>query len=95
MLINDDLIAYLEELSCLSFADEEKLRLQGDLSEILGYMARLSGLATENVPECSHPFANVNAFREDMITPSWQREMILKNAPEKTAEMFIAPKTVE
>ena len=58
-------------------------------------MERLGELNTDGVPERSHPFDNVNAFREDEVTASFERELVLKNAPVRNAEMFIAPKTVE
>ena len=95
MQIDDTLIAYLEDLSCLSLSDHEKKRLKGDLGDILGSMARLDELDTENAPECSHPFDHVNALRDDEIQPSFDRALILKNAPMSRNAMFIAPKTVE
>ena len=95
MQIDSKLIAYLEDLSCLALSDAEKTRLSGDLREILDYMARLGGLNTADVPERSHPFDNVNAFRDDEARPSFERELILKNAPFKNDEFMLAPKTVE
>jgi aspartyl-tRNA(Asn)/glutamyl-tRNA(Gln) amidotransferase subunit C len=95
MQIDDGLISYLEDLSCLTLSDAEKSRLTGDLKEILSGMERLSELNTEGIPERSHPFDNANAFRDDAQEPSFERELILKNAPEKNDAMFIAPKTVE
>ena len=95
MRIDGKLIDYLEDLSCLTLSDEEKRRLTGDLKEILSGMARLGELNTEGVPERSHPFDNVNSFREDEVQASFDRELILRNAPDKNREMFIAPKTVE
>ena len=95
MQIDNKLISYLEDLSCLTLSDAEKNRLTGDLQKILDYMARLSGLDTAGVTERSHPFDLVNAFREDIVRPSAARELILKNAPVKNDEMIIAPKTVE
>ena len=95
MQIDDKLIVYLEDLSCLTLSNHEKSRLTGDLKDILGGMERLGELDTENVPERSHPFDYVNAFREDTVCDSFDRKLILKNAPEKDGEMFIAPKTVE
>jgi aspartyl-tRNA(Asn)/glutamyl-tRNA(Gln) amidotransferase subunit C len=93
--IDTRLIAYLEELSCLTLSEQEKQRLTGDLREILSSMARLEELDTTNVPERSHPFDNVNAFREDVAQASFPRDLILQNAPKQNAEFFIAPKTVE
>jgi len=95
MQIDDKLINYLESLSCLALSDEEKRRLSGDLKKILNYMERLGELNTDGVPERSHPFDNVNAFRHDEVYDSFDRELILKNAPVRDDKMFIAPKTVE
>jgi len=95
MQIDDKLLEYLEDLSCLTLSDNEKTRLTHDLQEILDYMARLGGLNTDGVVERSHPFDNVNVFRDDEVHPSVDRALILQNAPVKNNEMFIAPKTVE
>ena len=95
MQIDDKLISYLEDLSCLTLSDGEKNRLTADLQKILEYMARLGELDTAGITERSHPFDNVNVFRDDIEMPSFDRELILKNAPVKNDEFFIAPKTVE
>lgn len=95
MQIDDKLITYLEDLSCLTLTAEEKIRLTGDLEKILSYMDRLSELNTDGVPERSHPFDTVNVFREDEVQPSCDRELILRNAAEQNGECFVAPKTVE
>ena len=93
--IDEELITYLEGLSYLTLSDDEKRHLTVDLNEILSGMARLGELNTQDVPERSHPFDNVNAFRNDEAQTSFDRELILKNAPESNDETFVAPKTVE
>ena len=95
MEIDDKLISYLEDLACLALSADEKSRLKGDLQEIIRYVAQLSELNTEGVAERSHPFDMVNVFRNDEVRPSFDRDMILKNAPVKNDEFFIAPRTVE
>ena len=95
MKIDDKLILYLEGLSCLDLSDSEKTRLKADLKKILDGMECLADLNTEDVPERSHPFDHTNAFRDDVVQASYARELILKNAPDRTADMFSAPKTVE
>ena len=94
MQIDDTLIAYLECLSYLTLSNDEKSRLKVELKEILGGMECLDDLNTEKVSECSHHFDNVNAFREDKVQASLERNLILQNAPRRNSEMFIAPKTV-
>jgi aspartyl/glutamyl-tRNA(Asn/Gln) amidotransferase C subunit len=95
MQIDDKLLSYLEDLSCLTFSTDEKTKLAKDLQEILDYMARLGELDTNGVVERSHPFDNVNDFRDDIVLPSFNRELILKNAPVRNDQNIIAPKTVE
>ncbi|MCL2088317.1 MAG: Asp-tRNA(Asn)/Glu-tRNA(Gln) amidotransferase subunit GatC [Oscillospiraceae bacterium] len=95
MQIDDKLITYLEDLSCLTLSESEKRRLSADLEKILDGMKILESLDTENTRELSHPFDNLNAFREDIEGVSFERELILKNAPSADDRMFIAPKTVE
>jgi len=95
MQIDDKLLAYLEDLSCLTLSADEKTRLTHDLQEILDYMARLGEIDTNGVVERSHPFDNVNDFRDDETRPSFNRALILQNAPFRNDEMIIAPKTVE
>jgi aspartyl-tRNA(Asn)/glutamyl-tRNA(Gln) amidotransferase subunit C len=93
--IDEALMQYLEELSCLTLAQEEKQRIAEDLKKILVYMERLGELDTQGVPERSHPFDHVNVFRKDVAAASFDRERILANAPDRDERMFIAPKTVE
>ena len=95
MEIDEKLIAYLEDLSCLTLSADEKTRLTGDLQKIVDYMARLGELNTNGVSERSHPFDNVNAFRDDVVCPSFDRALILQNAPARNDAFTIAPKTVE
>ena len=95
MQIDNELIEYLEDLSCLALSNNEKTSLTGDLQKILDYMARLSEIDTNGVSERSHPFDDVNAFRNDEVRASFERELVLKNAPVRNDEFTVAPKTVE
>lgn len=97
MTIDDALITYLEGLSCLAFSEGEKARLKGELGKILTYMARLSefgaqgGLEGEGETEGE----GEGRLREDAPSPSFPRDLILKNAPRENGEAFVAPQTVE
>ena len=97
MQIDDNLILYLEDLSNLALSDDEKRQFTEDLQKILNCIDRLGKLNTDGIPECTHPrdYDNSNVLRDDEVHPSFDRELILKNAPLKNDEYFIAPKTVE
>ena len=95
MQIDDKLITYLEDSSCLTLSADEKSQIAEDLQKIIDGISRIFELNTDGVPECIHPFDNANVFRNDEVYPSFNRELILKNAPVKNEEFFISPKTVE
>lgn len=95
MKIDMGLIGYLEKLSKLKLTDEERLATMEQLGQILEYFDTLQGLDTENVEELSHPLALANAFREDEVTESIDRQSILANTPKQKDGYFQVPKTVE
>ena len=92
---DDELISFLEGLSCMALPPSEKSRMAEDLRDIFSLVSKLDGLNTNGISECRAPLDTVNIFRGDVVIPSFNRELILKNAPEKTDEMIVAPRTVE
>ena len=95
MQIDDKLIAYLENLSRIRLSEDEKQTAGENLGEILNYIQKLNELDTEGVEAVSHPFPFTNSFREDQVEESFDRDLILQNAPEQKDGCFKAPKTVE
>jgi aspartyl-tRNA(Asn)/glutamyl-tRNA(Gln) amidotransferase subunit C len=93
--IDDDLIEYLAGLSSLELGVDEKGPLASDLTDILGYVDKLSELDTTDAPELTHPFDSVNRFRDDVVTNGDRREDMLANAPERSGDYFKVFKTVE
>ena len=95
MQITNDLIEYLGELSRLYLSEEEKKSMGSDLSDILNYVDKLAEVETAGMPEMSHPFEDVNCFREDTVVNGDDRERLLSNAPESRGSYFKVFKTVE
>lgn len=95
MKITDELIEYIGDLSRLELSGDEKEARKKDLTDILDYMDKLGELDTEGVAEMSHPFNEVNKFREDVVTNKDRREDMLANAPDKKGDFFKVFKTVE
>lgn len=95
MKITDELIEYIGDLSRLELSAEEKEARKKDLTDILDYMDKLSELDTKDVAPMSHPFDEVNRFREDVVTNKDRREEMLSNAPDKKGDYFKVFKTVE
>ena len=95
MRIDDELIAYLENLSRLELTPQEREQAKAELGEVIGYMAKLSEIDTEGLPALSHPFEAANRFREDDVEPSLPRELALRGAPESDEQCYWVPQTVE
>lgn len=95
MKITNDLIEYLGDLSRLYLSEDEKESMRSDLSDILDYVDKLSEVETKGMPEMSHPFEDVNFFRDDMVVNHDDRERLMANAPEKRGSYIKVLKTVE
>lgn len=95
MKIDDTLLTYLEDLSCLTLEPDEREPFINDLSEILRFMETLNRLDVTGVDAMSHPFSHTNAFRDDTVTESADRASILSNASDHTDEYFKSLFTLE
>lgn len=90
--LND--VEHIAELARLKFSDKELKSFTHQLNGILKYVEKLNELDTENVEPLSHLVEGNNAFREDKLKPSLNREEALKNAPESDGEFFKVPKVI-
>lgn len=95
MKITDEMIDYIGILARLKLQDEEKETAKTELEKIINYMDTLNTLDTTGIEAMSHAFPVKNVFREDVIKPSVDREIITLNAPSKKDGCFKVPKTVE
>ncbi|HTY57454.1 MAG TPA: Asp-tRNA(Asn)/Glu-tRNA(Gln) amidotransferase subunit GatC [Bacteroidota bacterium] len=87
-------VEHVASLARLSFTEEEKRKLAGELNEILRYMEQLNGLATEQVEPLSHVIEPGNVFRNDEVRPGLDRDEALKNAPSKTGKFYRVPRVI-
>lgn len=71
----------------------KKEQAKGDMSRMLDYIDKLNELDTTGIEPMSHAFAVSNVMREDLVTNGDGSEATLANAPEKTDDTFIVPKT--
>ena len=84
----------LATLSRLSLEDEEKSKLRADLEAIVALADQLSAIDTENVKAKEHILAIHNVFREDVVIPSPDRDLLLREAPTKADGFITVPRVV-
>jgi aspartyl-tRNA(Asn)/glutamyl-tRNA(Gln) amidotransferase subunit C len=95
MRITDELIDYICDLSRLRLSEDEKDARKKDLTDVLNYMDKLNELDTSGMPEMTHPFDEVNRFREDSVLNVDRRQEMLSNSPDRKGDFFKVYKTVE
>ena len=85
----------IASLSMLSQSDDKKKMMQRDLDNILEHAEKLNELDTDGVEPTSYILKQQNVVREDIPGKVWQREDMLKNAPETDEGCFVVPKVVD
>lgn len=94
--ISKETIDYVSKLAHLDLKEDEKERLSGELSDILGYFEKLNDLNTENVEPTTHAIEGlINVFREDIPKKSLSNKEALKNAEHKKDGYFKAPRILK
>jgi aspartyl-tRNA(Asn)/glutamyl-tRNA(Gln) amidotransferase subunit C len=88
-------IEHVARLARLELTDQEKARLREQLGVILEAAAKVSEVATDDVPPTAYAIARSNVLRPDEITPSLTTEEILSNAPEVEDDRFKVPRVVQ
>ena len=88
-------IEHVARLARLDLTDEEKARLRDQLGVILENAAKVSEVATDDVPPTAYAIPRSNVLRPDEIIQSLTTEEVLSNAPEVEDDRFKVPKVVE
>lgn len=86
--ISPDLVRHLGVLARIQLSDEEVERLTGQLAVIVDNIAKVSEVATADVPATSHPIAMENVFRSDVVGDMLSLDEVLQNAPDAAESRF-------
>jgi aspartyl-tRNA(Asn)/glutamyl-tRNA(Gln) amidotransferase subunit C len=89
--ITAEQVAHLANLARIDLSPEEIENLTADLVQIVESVAKVSEVATPDVPATSHPMPLTNVFREDVVRPSLTVEQALSGAPERDGDKFRVP----
>jgi aspartyl-tRNA(Asn)/glutamyl-tRNA(Gln) amidotransferase subunit C len=84
-------VAHLADLARIAMSEEELSSLTGDLNTILANVARVSEVATEDVPATSHPIPLSNVMREDIVGETLTTGEALSGAPASDDDKFVVP----
>ncbi len=88
-------VAHLASLARIQLSDAELESLAGQLDDIIGFVATVGEIASDDVPLMSHPLPLVNVTREDVVRPSLSRVDALSGAPDVQADRFAVPRILD
>jgi aspartyl-tRNA(Asn)/glutamyl-tRNA(Gln) amidotransferase subunit C len=88
-------VEHVARLARLQLGDDELEQIRAQLSAILTYIDKLRALDTAGVEPTSHAVPLVNVLREDEVEPSFPRDEMLANAPDRAGEFFRVPRIIE
>ncbi|TQL47654.1 aspartyl/glutamyl-tRNA(Asn/Gln) amidotransferase subunit C [Homoserinimonas aerilata] len=86
--ITTEQVAHLANLARISLTPAEIDKLTGELATIVESIAKVSEIATPDVPATSHPIALSNVFRADVVGETLTTEQALAGAPEHDGSRF-------
>jgi aspartyl-tRNA(Asn)/glutamyl-tRNA(Gln) amidotransferase subunit C len=89
--ISREEVARLAALARIDLTEPELSRLAGELDVIVESVARVSEIATADVPATSHPLPLTNVYREDVPEEPLPVQDVLAGAPEATGGRFAVP----
>ena len=82
-------------LARLRISDAELEKYGQQLNKIMGFVAQLEEVNTDNVAPLPSPVDIPLRRRDDVITDGGRQAAILANAPEAVEGFFVVPKVIE
>jgi len=93
--LSRDEVARVAALARIDLTPTELDRLAGELDVIVESVARVSEVATPDVPATSHPLPLTNVFRADVPEPPLPVADALAGAPATQDGKFLVPQIME
>ena len=88
--ITPEVVTHLASLARIALTEEEIATLTGQLGAIVDSVAKVSEVATPDVPPTSHPIPMQNVFRDDVVGDTvLSVEQALSGAPEAADSRFV------
>ena len=94
-MISREDVLHVARLARLELSEPELEKMREQLNSILTYIDRLKELDVAGVEPTSHAVPTVNVMRDDVVVPSFPREEMLANAPDRVGEFFRVPRIIE
>ena len=87
-------IEHIATLSMLNLSEDEIEGYAKDMEEIISFVNKINELDTENLEESAFALDAYNVFRKDEVKESFDRELLLKNAPSSNGVQYQLPPVI-
>ena len=91
MEITKNEIKHIADLSMLNLSEEEIEKYTTDMQGIIEFANEINELDTEGVTESAFALDTYNVFRKDEVKESFDRDLLLSNAPSSNGEAYSLP----
>jgi aspartyl-tRNA(Asn)/glutamyl-tRNA(Gln) amidotransferase subunit C len=91
MALTHEEVQHIAELARLALSEEELVRYQEQLSDILDYAERLQAIDTEDIPPTASVLALRTVLREDEAAITLDHQDALRNAPDVQDDYIVVP----
>ena len=95
MEIKREEIEHIANLSMLNLSEEEIIGYTKDMVQIVEFANKINEIDTEMIEESAFASNAENVFRKDEIKESFDRELLLSNAPSSNGEAYALPNVME
>jgi aspartyl-tRNA(Asn)/glutamyl-tRNA(Gln) amidotransferase subunit C len=95
MELSEAEVRHVAALARLDLSDKEVESLAKDMNQILGYVAKLNELNTDDVEPTTHVVEMSTPYRDDEVSRTPSVEDALANAPKTENNHFVVPSIIE
>ena len=95
MEIKREDIEHIAKLSMLNLSDEEITRYTKDMEQIVGFANKINDIDTSEIEESAFALDAKNVFRKDGVRESFDRDLLLSNAPNSNGEAYSLPNVMD
>lgn len=95
MALDRKAVDHVARLARLDFSEQERVKMQTELTHILGHVEKIQGLELDDVEPTSHSVPLRNVMRPDEVRESLDRDEALANAPAAEDGRFMVPRIIE
>ena len=93
--ISREEVLRVARLARLELSEDEVQALQKDMEKILGYVEVINEAGADELDPTFSTMEKSTPMRDDKPDRKFNREEILKNAPERRENFFVVPKVIE